>query len=105
MYRIAFLVLALAFLTFGPMKQAYAMDSINFGAVRCSEFIEELSDISDDDAGIVLVWLDGYLSGVTGDTVLRFGALEDIGEALVNGCAESPNSKVLDVVRIVGIRH
>lgn len=105
MHRIISILFVLTLFSLNFSSPVYAMDSIDFGAITCSEFINEMSQVSDEDAGTIMMWLDGYLSGITGDTVLRFSGLEEIGEALVNGCAESPNSKVLDVVRIVGIRR
>ncbi len=84
---------------------AKAEDSIDFGTISCSEFIQDLSTSSEDDAALILMWLDGYLSGVTGDTKLRFNAMESFGSNLVDACSKSPNSKVLDVARIVGISN
>lgn len=83
-----------------PMGQAAANDSIDVRYLSC----EELLSIDDTEAlGIIIFWLDGYLSGVTNDTRLNFSNLERFGERLGEACAKSPGAMVLDISRVVGI--
>lgn len=79
------------------------IQDIDFGAIRCSEFIYELADASEEDAAALFLWLDGYLSGVSGDTVLRWNGLESFAENLVERCDRRPNERLLDAAERVGI--
>jgi acid stress chaperone HdeB len=79
------------------------LENIDFGAITCKEFIADIAQADEDAAGIVLMWLDGYLSGVSGDTSLNWKGLEAFSGALVDTCAKTPNKKVLDVAKAVGI--
>jgi len=84
-------------------KKQQQPQNINFGAVTCKEFILEMADADEETAGIVLMWLDGYLSGVSGDTTLNWSNLESFTGTLMDACAKTPGKKVLDVAKAVGI--
>ena len=79
------------------------MQNINFGAISCGQFMEGMSDGSDDDMAVVLMWIDGYLSGVSGDTVLNWKNLEKFSSDLIDYCESNPNVKVLKAAQEVGI--
>ncbi|MHC1791277.1 HdeA/HdeB family chaperone [Solidesulfovibrio sp.] len=83
-------------------KQQQPQD-IDFGAITCKEFVLEIADADEESAGIILMWLDGYLSGVSGDTKLNWKNLEGFSGALLDVCAKKPGKKVLDVAKEVGI--
>ncbi|WP_428561207.1 MAG: HdeA/HdeB family chaperone [Solidesulfovibrio sp. DCME] len=83
-------------------KQQQPQD-IDFGAVTCKEFIAEIAASDEESAGIILMWLDGYLSGVSGDTKLSWKNLESFSTTLMEGCAQKPGRKVLEVAKEVGI--
>jgi acid stress chaperone HdeB len=53
--------------------------------------------------GVVFMWIDGYLSGVSGDKVLSWKNLEKFSIDLVAYCASKPDEKVLDAAEEVGI--
>ncbi|KHK01918.1 HdeA/HdeB family chaperone [Desulfovibrio sp. TomC] len=96
-------VLALALAGPALAKKQQQPQNIDFGAVTCKEFVMEIADADEDSAGIILMWLDGYLSGVSGDTKLNWKTLETFSGALMEACAKKPGQKVLDVAREVGI--
>lgn len=99
----AFLAAALsAALSVAAIGDARA-ESINFGAATCSEFIQTVADSSEDDVGAMMLWLDGYLSGVSGDAVLRFDGLEQFGQNLVERCGNNPDENLLQAARAVGL--
>jgi acid stress chaperone HdeB len=64
---------------------------------------EELLAAPEEEMGIMLFWLDGYLSGVTGDTTFDDENLAGFAEKMGAACAKSPESKALDTAKIVGI--
>jgi acid stress chaperone HdeB len=80
-----------------------SMDNIDFGTISCREFIEDIATASEDDAAAVMLWIDGYLSGVSGDTVLNWRGFETYSERLVEFCAKNRKTKLLDAARRVGI--
>ena len=79
------------------------IQNIDFGAITCNEFMQEIAKGSSEDAGVVLMWIDGYLSGVSGDKVLSWKSLEKFSTDLVTYCGNKPDAKVLDAAEEVGI--
>lgn len=77
--------------------------NIDFGTITCQEFLQDVANSSEDDIGAVMLWIDGYLSGVSGDTELRFDGLEQFGTDLVERCQEHGKERLLDAARKVGI--
>ena len=81
------------------------IQNIDFGAITCGEFMQEIAQGSSEDAGMVLMWIDGYLSGVSGDTILNWKNLEKFSTDLVTYCAKQPATKVLDAAEAVGVSN
>lgn len=79
------------------------MQNIDFGSITCGEFLKEISSGSAEDAGVVLMWIDGYLSGVSGDTTLDWKDLEKFSEQLVTYCGQNADTKVLKAAEAIGI--
>ena len=100
----ASLLAALA-LTLAPVAEARKgqIQDIDFGAISCKAFLNDLSTASEEDAGAIFLWLDGYLSGVSGDTVLRWDGMSTFAEELVNRCQRRGNERLLDAARNVGL--
>jgi acid stress chaperone HdeB len=98
------LALAIALnLACAPAYAGKKSQNIDFSDVTCGQFVAGLSEMDEQSAGIVLVWLDGYLSGVSGDTVLNWNNLESIGKDLVEYCGKHEDESVLDAAKEVGI--
>lgn len=76
---------------------------IDFGTITCQEFLQDVANGSEDDIAAVMLWIDGYLSGVSGDTVLHFDGLEQFGSSLIDRCAERGKERLLDAARKVGL--
>ena len=77
--------------------------NIDFGSITCGEFLGDISQSSSEDAGVVLMWIDGYLSGVSGDTELNWKNLETFSQELVEYCGKNTDTKVLEAAKAVGI--
>jgi acid stress chaperone HdeB len=75
-------------------------DSFNVNELTCGELLS----LSDEEMGLIIFWIDGYLSGVTGDTQFNDEMLSSFAERMGAACAKSPDSRVLDTARIVGIQ-
>jgi acid stress chaperone HdeB len=73
--------------------------SFDMGDATCAD----LGSIEDSETvTFLLIWLDGYLSGVTGDTTFDSDFLVDFTDALVEACAANPESPLVDVTEEVG---
>ena len=68
--------------------------AIDMSKYACSELLAQDSD----EMGTILIWIDGYLSGKTGDTTIDTKFLEELATGVGQTCKDSPNSKVLSVV-------
>jgi len=102
-YLLAGSILVLIF-TLPAVAKKQQVKNIEFGAITCEEFIQEVAASDEDSIAIVFMWLDGYLSGVSGDTQLNWNNLEGFSTNLMNGCAKKPKSKVLNIAKAVGIK-
>lgn len=80
-----------------------SVQDIDFSQITCGDFVEDLQTANAEDVGVILMWLDGYLSGVSGDTVLRWDGMKEFGDNLVQLCKQKPRMKVLDASEEVGI--
>jgi acid stress chaperone HdeB len=75
-------------------------DKINMSAYSCKDLLAE----NVESMGAVILWIDGYLSGKTGDTTLSMEFLSNLGQAVGAQCAANPKAKVLDVVaQMIGL--
>ncbi len=100
----AIVALSVCLLTSTPVAaKKMQTQNIDFGAITCSEFMKEVSSSSAEDAGVVLMWIDGYLSGVSGDTTLNWKNLEKFSADLVAYCGKNPETKVLEAAEAVGV--
>lgn len=100
---VAALVVVSLFISGSVFAKKTPDQNIDFGNVSCGDFIEGVATMDEETAGLVMVWLDGYLSGVSGDTELNWKSLETIGENLVEYCAKNADADVLEAVKEVGI--
>lgn len=106
MYKlIGVAVLAAWSLVLAPCAEARKgkATDIDFGRISCGEFMRDLANASEEDAAAIFLWLDGYLSGVSGDHVLRWNGLEAFAENMVERCNRRPRERMLDAARAVGL--
>jgi len=85
-------------------KKARASQDVDFSKITCKQFLQEVANSSAEEAGMIMIWLDGYLSGVTGDAVMRADGMEAFGVNLGEHCARRGNDRLLDAARQVGIQ-
>lgn len=88
----------------GHARKKSQEQDIDFGSYSCRQFVEDLAEGSEEDAAVVMMWLDGYLSGVSGDTVLNWKEFENFAERLVEYCAENGSTNLLKAARKKGIQ-
>ena len=69
-------------------------DKVDMASYTCADLLAE----EEDDVGTILLWVDGYLSGKTGDTVINTKFIGELAESVGEKCAEKGEAKLLDVV-------
>jgi acid stress chaperone HdeB len=74
--------------------------ALEMSAMRC----EELLALDADSAAVVMFWLDGYLAGLTGDTLLDLGYLEGFSQDGGAFCANHPQFRLLDAAESLGLQ-
>jgi len=96
MNKTMLMTLILALLLAFPLAASAGKKNVSFDMANytCAELLKE----KDDDAGMLLVWIDGYLSGKTGDTRVDMKFLGELATEVGKACAKSGRKKVLDVV-------
>jgi acid stress chaperone HdeB len=99
-------VIALALVSaFAFSNNAFAkkQQSVHFNMhdLSCGELIT----MDEESMGVMLMWLDGYLSGVTGDTTFDEKEFTNFAGALGEYCVKNKTSKVIDASNQVGVRH
>ena len=91
--------------------QAYPQHILGIKDSQCDQahslalaaaFMKDLSTASEQDAGAIMLWLDGYLSGVSGDTTMRPDAMGKFAEKLIDRCSKNPDLKLLDAAKQAG---
>lgn len=86
-------------------KQSQDSGNIDFGSYTCGQFLKEAATGDEEDIGVVLMWIDGYLSGISGDTVWKPADFTHFSERLANYCASHPNVKLLEAAKSKGIQN
>jgi acid stress chaperone HdeB len=97
------LILGLLISTPAQAGKKQADEKIDFSDFTCRDFIEDFGDLSREDAAAMLIWIDGYLSVVSGDTVLDFKSMEQYSEEMVELCKSKKHLKLLEAARRSGI--
>lgn len=100
------LILASMILLFAVPASAkkQSMQNIEFSSITCGEFVADIQNASEGDLAVVFMWLDGYLSGVSGDTTLNWDNLSAFTENLVAFCADNSGTTVLNAAKKVGLQ-
>ena len=67
-------------------------DSIDMSTITCGDMLNSNAD----DAGNLLIWLDGWLAGQADDTMLDAQTLSDQVDGIVSVCQENPSMSVMN---------
>lgn len=85
-------------------KKGGQPQNIDFGSFTCQQFIDEFAQGSAEDIGVVMMWIDGYLSGVSGDTELNWKEFESFSTALAEYCSTHGKTNLLEAAKKKGIQ-
>ena len=67
---------------------------VDVSTIKCAE----LGKISKEEASYILIWLHGYYGGKAGDTTIDLAALESVGKAIGEKCAENPDLGLMTAI-------
>lgn len=103
---IALVLVALSLMTISSADAAKKSSpaNINFGSFSCADFMSAVNSGSEDDIAAMLIWLDGYLSGVSGDAELNWENFEAFSENIGTYCASNGRANLLSAAKKVGIQ-
>lgn len=76
-------------------KTVKKSEKLDMSTYTCADLLAE----DQDDAGTILLWIDGYLSGKTDDTVINMDFLGELAESVGEKCGVNGKAKLLDVVK------
>ncbi len=81
----------MAFLGFASVAQA---QDIDLGKITCAEFL------ASDKATVekTMIWLDGYISALSENTVMSAEWMQEFGEHMGTYCTKNPSKTILDAV-------
>lgn len=80
----------------GGKSQQDRYKNVDMSKVTCND-VQNEKDIQLVKA--VLVWIDGYLSGKTGQTTVDVNQLLKLAEQLEGYCQENPSTTILDALK------
>ncbi len=87
-----FMILVLTvFMGFSSIAQAKDTD---LAKVACKDFLA----MPQDKIGLMLMWIDGYLSGKSDDTVINEEWMKELGTHVATFCAKESNKTIMDAI-------
>ena len=78
----------------GVWSQAMAEDSIDMGQYTCENLLQE------DAAtiGLILMWVDGYISSETEDLTISREWMNDMATRIGKECGANPDTLLIEIV-------
>ncbi|WP_051261260.1 HdeA/HdeB family chaperone [Desulfovibrio inopinatus] len=95
MKRFGILLSALLCLVFlSSPSYAKKGQGVDMGEYTCGDLMKERPE----DVGLVLMWVDGYISNETGDLTLDEEWIMELAQNIGEACAGQPDVYLIDVV-------
>ena len=91
MKKLLFAAVAAAMLFCAPVS-AQAEDQ-DMAKITCKEFLESKENIS-----LLLMWIDGYMSAKSNNTVLSDSWMEKLGTHMGTYCGKNPTKTVMEAM-------
>ncbi len=100
MRSISLLLLWLLFLV--PASEA--QERVDLQEMTCGEVISLAQEEGNEESIFLFVfWIDGYLSGISGETTVNFDELSELAESLATFCVANEATDILTAARQVGL--
>ena len=69
------------------------------GPVQMDELMcVHLANLTEDEFGFLLIWLDGYFNHMHGTAILSEASLEQLGNMVFEGCTKNEAGNVMDLI-------
>jgi acid stress chaperone HdeB len=78
-------------------------EPLDVSKMRCNEFNAVINDEDSSGSSYMIAWLDGYLSGISGDTTINVTFIEQFSTKLIEACDKAPKRNVLEVAKQIGL--
>ena len=91
MKRVLMILLAAAFLSAPAVS--LAGNETDMAKVPCKEFLG-----SGDNMGIMLAWIDGYMSAKSDNTMMSQEWMEKLGKHMGEFCAKNPGKTIMQAI-------
>ena len=92
-----FIVAATAALVMTLSAGAVQAEDHDVAQIKCTEFLQSGSFMPS-----LLMWIDGYLSAATDNTVMDDAYIEELGTKLGSFCTANPDATLLDAINSLG---
>jgi acid stress chaperone HdeB len=90
MKKMFFMLLAVAALCTAPFA-AQAEDT-DVAKVKCSELLKG----SEESVGMLVLWIDGYMGGMSDNTMMNAQWVDQLGTHIGKFCAANPNKTLME---------
>jgi acid stress chaperone HdeB len=74
--------------------------TIDMSAATCADLLKIENE---EESAWLIVWLDGYLSGMTGDTVINSDQLKQFVKKLKDFAENHPDTQLIQAAETIGI--
>ncbi len=88
-----FFALAVVALAVSVVANVASAEEQDISKIKCSEFVQ-----SGDNMPLLMMWIDGYLSAASGNTVMDDAYIEDLGVKLGEFCGKNPNATLFEAI-------
>lgn len=85
-----------ALLLAAPVAGFAAGDEQDMAKISCKEFLA-----SGDNMGMMLTWIDGYMSAKSDNTVMSKAWMEKLGTHMGQYCAKNPGHTIMQAMEAV----
>ena len=89
------LMLAFAMMLLLSPQIVRADEPVDVAKISCKELV----DSSEQDITLILMWLDGYISAKSNNTLMDDAWVEKLGQHLGEYCAAHPKKTIMDAVK------
>ncbi len=83
-----------AFVALAPSAHA---EDIDMGKITCKEFMSS----TQNEMTMLIFWIDGYLSGVSDNTMLTDAWLEELGDHLGSYCSKNGKHTIMQAIEAI----
>lgn len=92
--RIIFCLVQAAAMLFTAPTMASAEEPVDMSKLSCKEFLSA----DQSKIGMMLMWIDGYMSGKSDNTMMDNAWMEKLGTHMGKYCASNPQKTIMDAI-------